>query len=85
VLTGTRVTRYRELRGTGKASSEVGKVVLAAQDGRVDVLFVAEEGGPTEDLLDLTAIHTILSRGTVYAVPPADMPDGAAVAAVFRF
>lgn len=98
-------TRYRELRGTGKASSEVAEVVLAARDGRVDVLFVAvgvriwgtldadrrlveirkEDGGGTEDLLNLAAIYTILSRGVVYAVPPAEMPDGAAVAAVFRF
>jgi hypothetical protein len=98
--------RYRERRGTGKTVTEVSEVVLAARDGRVEVLFAAvgiriwgtfaadartvqitgEEGGPNEDLLNLAAIHTILHRGTVYAVPPSEMPEaGAAAAAVLRF
>jgi hypothetical protein len=97
--------RYRELNGTGKTSNEARDVVLAAADGRVDVLFVAvgtriwgtfapdtrmvelreEEPGRTEDLLNVAAIHTILNRGTVYAVPPADMVEGAPVAAIFRY
>jgi hypothetical protein len=44
-----------------------------------------EEPGRTEDLLNVAAIHTILNRGTVYAVPPADMVEGAPVAAIFRY
>ena len=80
--------------------------MLAAWDGRVDVLFVAvgvrrvwgsfapdtrmieiaeEAPGLNEDLLNLAAIHTMLNRGTVYAVPPADMPDETSVAAIFRY
>jgi hypothetical protein len=44
-----------------------------------------EAPGATEDLLNLAAMQTILNRGAVYAVPPAEMPDAAALAAVFRF
>lgn len=47
---------------------------------------VGEEApGQNEDLLNLAAIHTILNRGTVYAVPPAEMPNETPVAAVFRY
>ena len=85
--------------------SDVADVVVAAVDGRVDVLFVAvgirawgtyasqtrtvaigdEASGHHEDLLNLAAIHTVLNRGTVYALPPAEMPDGSSVAAVLRY
>jgi len=45
-----------------------------------------EASGTTEDLLNLAAMQTILNRGTVYAVPAAQMVDeGAGMAAVFRF
>jgi hypothetical protein len=98
--------RYAGLEGTGKTSSDLPEIVLAAADGRVDVLFVAlgtriwgtfapdtrsvelgeEASGTTEDLLNLAAMQTILNRGTVYAVPAAQMVDeGAGMAAVFRF
>ncbi|MBC7235878.1 MAG: hypothetical protein H5T69_08550, partial [Chloroflexi bacterium] len=38
-----------------------------------------------EDLLDLAAIQTVLNGGTVYAVEPETVPDGASLAAIFRF
>jgi hypothetical protein len=38
-----------------------------------------------EDLLDVAAEATILNGGTVYAVEPGQMPDGAAIAAVLRY
>jgi hypothetical protein len=44
-----------------------------------------ERPGENEDLLNLAAIHTMLNRGTVHAVPPAEMPDDAPVAAVLRY
>ncbi|MEK7862347.1 MAG: hypothetical protein AAB295_03680 [Chloroflexota bacterium] len=44
-----------------------------------------EAPGQNEDLLNLAAIHTVLNRGTVYAVPPAEMPDETPVAAVLRY
>ena len=44
-----------------------------------------EAPGRNEDLLNLAAVHTLVNRGTVYAVPPAEMPDEAPVAAVLRY
>jgi hypothetical protein len=99
------LARYRELAGTGKATSALELVLPAAAQGRIDVLFVPvgvqrwgrfdpestalelhDDAKPgDDDLLNHAAVHTVLSRGTVYAVPPGDMPDGAPVAAVFRY
>lgn len=33
--------RYRELAGTGRAAADVGAIVTAAYDGRIDTLFIA--------------------------------------------
>lgn len=58
--------------------------------GRVDrdsdevALHPAPEPGD-QDLLDLAAIRTLVSGGAVYALPPEEVPDGALLAAVFRF
>jgi hypothetical protein len=99
------VGRFRELAGTGQASTHLEDVVRAADDGRVDTLFVAlgtrqwgtfdrqertvelsEDNGPgTEDLLDFAAIQTVLKGGKVYAVTPEQVPEGEAVAAVYRY
>jgi hypothetical protein len=49
----------------------------------VHVHQAAEPGN--EDLLDLAAVHTIVNGGAVYAVHPAEMPEGAPLAAVFRY
>lgn len=38
-----------------------------------------------EDLLDFAAAHTLLNAGTVYAVEAGKVPDGAPLAAVFRY
>lgn len=38
-----------------------------------------------EDLLDLAAVRTFLNGGQVYAVPQQEIPDGHAMAAVFRY
>lgn len=44
-----------------------------------------EEMPGDEDLLDLAAVQTYLHGGTVYAVEPAQMPNGEPVAAVYRY
>jgi hypothetical protein len=44
---------------------------------------VAQKGG--EDLLDLAAVKTFLNGGKVFAVPQQEVPDGQAMAAVFRY
>ena len=38
-----------------------------------------------EDLLDYAAIQTLINGGVVYAVKPSRVPDGAPLAAVFRY
>lgn len=38
-----------------------------------------------EDLLDFSAIHTLLNGGTVFAMEPEKVPDGELLAAVFRY
>ncbi len=38
-----------------------------------------------KDLLDMAATQTFLMGGTVFAVEPEEVPDGATVAAVFRY
>jgi len=38
-----------------------------------------------EDMLDFAAMHTLLQGGTVFSVKPGEVPDGAAVAAIFRY
>lgn len=42
-----------------------------------------QKGG--EDLLDLAAVRTFLNGGKVFAVPQQEVPDGQAMAAVFRY
>jgi Bacterial archaeo-eukaryotic release factor family 3 len=44
---------------------------------------LARKGG--EDLLDLAAVQTFLNGGKVYAVPQQEVPDGQAMAALFRY
>jgi hypothetical protein len=38
-----------------------------------------------QDLLDFAAVHTLLNGGTVYAVEPGRVPDGALLVAIFRY
>ncbi|MEG4117389.1 hypothetical protein QUA43_07935 [Microcoleus sp. N9_B4] len=38
-----------------------------------------------EDLLNAAAIQTILNGGTVYAMPPEQVPEEAPLAAIFRY
>ena len=97
--------RYRQLAGTGQTTTDVTEAALAAQHGRIDLLFVAvgvqvwgrfdmekdrvftyETPEPgAEDLLDFTAIQTLIKGGTVYAVSPKDVPGQKPLAAVLRY
>jgi hypothetical protein len=54
-------------------------------DPQTNTIHLHRETEPEdEDLLDAAAVQTLLKGGTVYALEPEKMPDGAAVAAVFR-
>ena len=54
-----------------------------AQTGQVQLYETAEPNAV--DLLDSAAVQTLLNGGTVYAVNPKEIPDDAAVTAVFRY
>jgi len=45
----------------------------------------AAQRNGSEDLLDLAAVQTFLNGGTVFAVPQQEIPDGQAMAAIFRY
>jgi hypothetical protein len=53
-------------------------------DPRDNTVQVDSERKPgDEDLLNFALIHTLRNKGTVYAVPPDEMPGSAPIAAVF--
>jgi hypothetical protein len=55
-------------------------------DSDANMVYLHQDAEPDdEDLLDLAAIQTLLHGGTVYAVKPEEVPDGAVLAAVFRY
>ncbi|HLH00526.1 MAG TPA: hypothetical protein VKX49_29750 [Bryobacteraceae bacterium] len=92
---------YRERMTPARFSTDLEAILQAAVDGRVGWLFLNEgaqafgvfegvrRGGRVnwgeEDLLNVAAVETILRGGSAYKLTPATMPDGAAVAAVFRY
>lgn len=55
-------------------------------DADSNELLVHNEAEPgDEDLLNTAAIQTLLNGGTVYAVPPDQVPNATLLAAVFRY
>ncbi len=50
-----------------------------------EVQFSGQKGTDDEDLLNLATVQTFLHGGTVYAVPPEQVPDSALVAAIYRY
>lgn len=96
-LYGARVDSGRsttELRKIVPAAMSGGVEVLMLADraqlwGRyqpeLNLLHVHENQQPgDEDLLDLAAVHTLLHKGQVFPLDPADVPDGQLAAAILR-
>ncbi|MCU7730978.1 hypothetical protein ODJ79_45305 [Actinoplanes sp. KI2] len=94
----TAAATYRELRGTGRTCTGATAVCAAAEQGRIETLFVrndASAGTPRVirlhedpsmvDHLDAAAVATLLRGGVVYAVPRDRMPDTAPMAAILRY
>ncbi len=55
-------------------------------DPDTDAVRLHEKAEPgDEDLLDFVAVQTLANRGSVYAIEPEKVPDGALLAAVFRY
>jgi hypothetical protein len=64
----------------------VGQQHWGAFDPQTNTIEIHGEEEPgDEDLLDLAAVQTLLHGGKVYALEPAEVPDGVPVAAVFRY
>jgi hypothetical protein len=57
---------------------------LQAREVRLQSNQTGQSNG-SEDLLDLAAVQTFLNGGTVYAVPQQEVPEGQAMAAIFRY
>jgi hypothetical protein len=90
--------------GTGSASADLVRILVAASAGQVGTLLVADvrpvwgrfdppappavhprqESGD-EDLIDAAAVHTLAHRGSVFVLPPDQMPVQSPAAALFRY
>lgn len=64
----------------------VGRQQWGVFEPDTNTVHLHSEANPdNEDLLDTAAIQTLLKGGAVYAVEPANMPDDAPIAAIFRY
>jgi hypothetical protein len=93
--------RYSRLAGTGLTSQDPEDIVRAAENGRVETLFVSQHpAGPSaaagdvsvsdedsrlRDVLELATVTALSRGGTVYVVPAGEVPGGGSAAAVFRY
>lgn len=101
----TALSRFRQLAGTGRTSTNLSEILAATSHGRVETLLVATDRqqwgtfdeqrqemtlhesshAENEDLLDRAAMGTYLRGGSVYAMKSAQLPEGAPLAAIYRF
>ncbi len=84
-------------QGTGRTASTVAEILVAAEQGRVESLLIADpeatvadagraHGGCGElDAVNAAAVQTLLKGGEVFVLEPESMPGGLAVAAVLRY
>jgi hypothetical protein len=77
--------------GTGHASRDVQEIVRAASTGRVEHLFLPENGAVPSavdggtDLLDTAAVETLRHGGDVQTLLATSMPSRAPIYAIFRY
>ena len=83
--------KFDKLIGTGHASADIQEIVRAASTGRVEHLFLLENGAVPggadgwAELLDTAAVQTLQHGGDVRTLLATSMPSGAPVCAVFRY
>jgi hypothetical protein len=97
--------RYNELGATNLTTRDLARIVVAAHDGQIDVLFVErgaqswgtynpgtreitlgeERQSESEDLLNMAAVRTILTQGSVFVLEPDQVPGNGPVAALLRY
>jgi hypothetical protein len=76
--------------GTGHASADVQEIVRAATEGRVEHLFLLENGAVPGAVdggayLDTAVVQTLRHGGDVQTLPETSMPSGGPVCAIFRY
>lgn len=92
----TVIDRFNELTDTPRRSVDVNEILLAASAGRVATLLLPATvgsgphpqpfvAGDADDLVNRAAIDTLTHRGDIALVPSSAMPDGAAMAVIFRW
>jgi hypothetical protein len=85
------VERFDKQTGTGHASKDAQEIVRAASTGRVEHLFLLENGTLPDtadggaDILDLAAVQTLRHGGDVHILVEAIMPAGGPICAIFRY
>jgi hypothetical protein len=82
--------RFDKQIGTGHASADVQEIVRAASTGRVEHLFLLENGtvpGAVDgtDFLNTAAVETLRHGGEVQTLSEARMPSGGPICAIFRY
>lgn len=94
----TAAATYRELQGTGRTCTDATAICAAAEQGRIETLFVrtdAPAGTPPVvrlraetgmvDHRDSAAVAALRHNGAVYAVPRDRMPETVPMAAILRY
>ena len=77
--------------GTGHASAEIQEIVRAASAGRIEHLFLLENGSDPSaveggaDPLNIAAVQTLRHGGDVQTLPETSMPSGGPICAIFRY
>jgi len=83
------VERFRRLHGTGRATDDLARIVRAAETGQVESLLVpAEDSSPDDARLaavDQAVARTLARGGTVWVLPPDELPASLLPAAVLRY
>ena len=83
--------RFDKQIGTGHASTDIQEIVRAASTGRVEHLFLLEDGVVPDgvqggaDQLDRAAVQTLRHGGDVHTLPQTSMPYGKPICAIFRY
>lgn len=78
----------KERMAPARFSTDLDTILRAAVEGRVGWLYINQDARvdrDNEDLLNRAAIETLRQRGLAFSLPAAKMPDGVAIAAVFRY
>ena len=81
--------KFDKLIGTGHASTDIQEIVQAASTGRVEHLFLLENGAVPGavggDILNTAAVQTLRHGGDVQTLTETSMPSGGPVCAIFRY